>query len=744
MFPFLSVSIPGTSATTAVPDSYECTPRNAPNQISSNQGANVNRAEQSTSPVRKRRGKTFNLFAKSDQQDLNNKQDENIRSYNHKQSISERDPTFESNDHDLSTINEISMTKNDEPESNNSNSNLKNNMIPLSQYPTDYNDPFNQGISIQNMTLSMDTLVQQDNFAGPFKSAMKPFTNIKSASSSSKLLKGNDRNSNTNMNRDGGNSSVEFNIPAAETEKLIDIHPPFKNYFLPRSKNHVEKYFDNIALSSVKHKKPTKMWISAFKERPRELTDFDEIKLLGEGHFSIVSCVRHRLDGSLYALKKLKERILTEKQALTTLREANALAVLNGCEFILQYYGCWVFDEHLYIQTELCHLGSLDDLIAPYPSSCSVMLRSNIIPIESKRDRAFSDSNNNSSQDCCSDVGSTQGSSQLPKSRSGEISLYASLDSDKPLSSFALNKSNRGIAEDVAWLCLVDLSMALEFMHKRGMVHMDLRPANCFLTTMAELSEDEFHLEDIPSSNQEDYIRTMVENRMVQRLYTLKLGDFGHCVRKEDVGEMNEGENRYFARELIDSDSKPLDLTKADMFSLGASVYELCLGRFLTQSGPVEPGGLGLGSSGEEEEDGGYTVGAAGGAGNMTEEAEMRSAWQKLRDGELDNKLVANYSPSLVAVLRLLMHPDPTQRPSAQYCVDHLLRDRYIGSQSSNIFRNLDRRKQINSDSGIEEVGEVTNRGIEEKESETIQRLSVENAKLKDMLRRLGVNTHII
>ena len=70
---------------------------------------------------------------------------------------------------------------------------------------------------------------------------------------------------------------------------------------------------------------------------------------------------------------------------------------------------------------------------------------------------------------------------------------------------------------------------------------MDLRPANCFLTTMVELSEDDFHLEDVPCGSQEEFIRTTVETRMVQRLYTLKLGDFGHCVRKEDVRLMDEG-----------------------------------------------------------------------------------------------------------------------------------------------------------------------------------------------------------
>jgi len=115
------------------------------------------------------------------------------------------------------------------------------------------------------------------------------------------------------------------------------------------------------------------------------------------------------------------------------------------------------------------------------------------------------------------------------------------------------------------------------------------------------------------------------------------------------------------------------------------------------------------------------------------------------RDGELDSKIVSNYSPDLVAVLRLLMHPDPIQRPSAQYCVENLLRDRYKGSQSKYIFRNLERRS-IDNDSYTQgdEEGGLDNNSRTENTSETIQRLSAENAKLKDMLRHLGVNTHII
>lgn len=96
--------------------------------------------------------------------------------------------------------------------------------------------------------------------------------------------------------------SGDTDSTAADVVKPINIIPPLENYFLPRGKPHAEKYINHLATSSAKYRKPAQLWVSAFKDRPRELTDFDEIRLLGEGHFSIVSCVRHRLDGRLIFL----------------------------------------------------------------------------------------------------------------------------------------------------------------------------------------------------------------------------------------------------------------------------------------------------------------------------------------------------------------------------------------------------------------------------------------------------------
>jgi hypothetical protein len=62
------------------------------------------------------------------------------------------------------------------------------------------------------------------------------------------------------------------------------------------------------------------------------------------------------------------------------------------------------------------------------------------------------------------------------------------------------------------------------------------------------------------------------------------LGDLGHCCRAETwTGYQEEGDTRYCAAELIMED-RP-DLAQTDVFSLGASVYELCTGTPLHDGG---------------------------------------------------------------------------------------------------------------------------------------------------------------
>jgi wee1-like protein kinase len=95
---------------------------------------------------------------------------------------------------------------------------------------------------------------------------------------------------------------------------------------------------------------------------------FVEEDLLGEGSFGRVYRCRHRLDGALYAVKISKQPLRRAKQFAQSggqvekaaLREAWALAALPSSKHVLRYYSAWYEQGHLYIQTELCEGGTLE------------------------------------------------------------------------------------------------------------------------------------------------------------------------------------------------------------------------------------------------------------------------------------------------------------------------------------------------------------------------------------------------
>ena len=90
---------------------------------------------------------------------------------------------------------------------------------------------------------------------------------------------------------------------------------------------------------------------------------FEDLETLGEGSFSVVSRMRHRIDGCVYAIKRIK-RLLRNSNA--DFRESQIMSAVCNCEHLLRYHTAWTEEfeneTYLYIQMELAW-GSLENAI---------------------------------------------------------------------------------------------------------------------------------------------------------------------------------------------------------------------------------------------------------------------------------------------------------------------------------------------------------------------------------------------
>ena len=144
---------------------------------------------------------------------------------------------------------------------------------------------------------------------------------------------------------------------------------------------------------------------------------------------------------------------------------------------------------------------------------------------------------------------------------------------------------------------LREICLALAFLHKHEMVHLDIKPDNIFI------KNDQF-----------------------------KLGDFGLVSKSSSHEDVEEGDSRYMSLELLSGDRS--DLTKSDIFSLGATIYEICRGQPLPLNGPE---------------------------------------WQEMRHGRFQHITEDGIfvDADLIKFIHHMMHFDPQQRPSASTLLQH-------------------------------------------------------------------------
>lgn len=262
-------------------------------------------------------------------------------------------------------------------------------------------------------------------------------------------------------------------------------------------------------------------------QRPRS-QNFYSLGLAGRGAFSEVLRVVHRLDGCTYAIKKNTTPIVNAVKRHEGLNEVFTLATLQGHPNILRYFDSWLEDRGKFIclQTEYFPQGNLQKLY---------------------------------------------------------------VDQKKPMPTEEL----LSFIEDVA--------SALDFMHSRNVAHVDIKPDNIFRTDRG-LGRPSFVVGDFGLACERFGRNAITTEGDSRYLCPEALESFSNAPAdpsKEDSDQMvnsddDEGvddEGVALAckvgskRKAVSSPDR--DLCIGDVFSFGASIYELAMGIPLERSGPA-------------------------------------------------------------------------------------------------------------------------------------------------------------
>ncbi|XP_060534397.1 wee1-like protein kinase isoform X2 [Cylas formicarius] len=168
---------------------------------------------------------------------------------------------------------------------------------------------------------------------------------------------------------------------------------------------------------------------------------------------------------------------------------------------------------------------------------------------------------------------------------------------------------------------LLHVAEGLRYIHSEGLVHLDIKPGNIFISIEKKINITNYDSAD-------DGFEDVEEGSLYEEELTYKIGDLGHVTSLSNP-QVEEGDCRYLPDEILHEDYS--HLTKADVFALGLSALE-CAG-----AGPLPKNG---------------------------------PEWHALRRGEIP-KLPQKLTKDLLELIKSMIHPNPMERPSTVQLLQH-------------------------------------------------------------------------
>ncbi|KAJ8606060.1 hypothetical protein MRB53_041215 [Persea americana] len=298
----------------------------------------------------------------------------------------------------------------------------------------------------------------------------------------------------------------------------------------------------------------------------RYAQDFTEIGRLGKGGFGEVVKARNKLDGGIYAIKK----IVRAPQLDQILSEVMLLNRLNH-PYVVRYYSTWVEET---VQQNTDESSSITETITedqeldfglPSTGGLDFVSSSGYPLIEFGVDSDSDDSSVSSNEEqplngrrlqqlSSNDQSVLRLRKMRSASRKMQSTLYIQMEFCERRTMRDLIR--KGLEEDNCWRFIRQITEGLAHVHSHGIIHRDLKPDNIFMDVAGNPKIGDFGLATTQQYHISDRSQTLSSNASVDMT-------------------MSIGTAMYIAPELGASQGSSYN-EKVDMYSLGIIFYEMC------------------------------------------------------------------------------------------------------------------------------------------------------------------------